>query len=58
MSESKSGSGCGCLGIIIFIIVVGFVISVIRNCDGSVYESAIQTTKDYVDIADSIWHSK
>lgn len=57
-NSSNSSGGCGCLGIIILIITVGFFLSIVKNCNGSVYESTIKTTKDYIDIADSIWHQK
>ena len=47
----------GCLRWVILFMTISFFVAFFKNCNGrGVYESAIQTTKDYVTIADSIWH--
>lgn len=47
----------GCLRFILFLICLSFFVAFLKNCFGGrgIYESTIQTAKDYTIIADSIW---
>lgn len=55
-----SRSGCGCLMTLFWIISICFVVSVIsKSCEnGSLWKGAVSTTKEYYDVADSIWNEK
>ena len=58
-NDSATGCtcGCGCLLLLISLILLCFVFTVVvRSCEReSLWEGAVQTTKEYVETADSIW---
>lgn len=53
-------SGCGCLMALIWAIVICFCCTVLyHSCNsGSLWKGAVQTTKEYYSVADSIWNDK
>ena len=53
-------TGCGCIMTIASIIGIVFAVTVLyKSCEsGSLWKGAVSTTKEYYDVADSIWNDK
>lgn len=54
----NGGLGCGCLSLIITVLIVWFCCTcLVKSCErGSLWEGCVETAHDYYEVVDTIWN--